>query len=87
MESNLRHRRPLFWDINENAIDKALRDSPDWVIPRIFQYGTLTDIRDVIDLYGAEKTKNILSQIKMKPLVRSMAFLFLNIDPDKRYVA
>ncbi len=85
MESNLRFRRPLFWDINENDIEKALVESPMWVIPRVFEYGSIDDIRDVIDLYGLEKAKHALLKTKMKPLTRSMAYLFLNIDPDKRY--
>ena len=85
MENNLKNRRPLFWDINENDIEKALVESPMWVIPRVFQYGSISDIRDVIDLYGLEKTKHALLKTKMKPLTRSMAYLFLNIDPEKRY--
>ena len=86
MESNLKYRRPLFWDINEKDIEKALVESPDWVVPRVFQYGTLNDIRDVINLYGKERTKRALLKIKMRPLTRSMAYLFLNIDPEERYV-
>ncbi|NOS90680.1 MAG: hypothetical protein HOP30_02050 [Cyclobacteriaceae bacterium] len=83
----LKLRRPLFWDIKESDIEKVIAESPEWVIPRVFDYGTLADIREVINLYGEEKTKEMLSRNKMKPLVRSMAYLFLQFDPEKRYAS
>ncbi|MBI3220009.1 MAG: hypothetical protein HYZ44_10885 [Bacteroidetes bacterium] len=80
-------RRPLFWDIKESDIEKVIAESPEWVIPRVFDYGTLGDIREVINLYGEEKSKEMLSRNKMKPLVRSMAYLFLQFDPENRYAS
>ena len=87
MVNKLALRKPLFWDIKEADIEKTLIESPEWVITRIFQYGTLVDIREVIDLYGEEKTKEMLTKNKMQPLVRSMAFLFLHFDPENRYAS
>lgn len=85
LTTNLRSRRPLFWDINEKDIDRVLAESDEWVIPRVFEYGSLTDIREVIRLYGKDRTRSVLSQLKLKPMSRAMAFLFLDMDQEKRY--
>ncbi len=83
--TNLRSRRPLFWDINEKDIDRALVESDEWVIPRVFEYGSLSDIREVICLYGKDRVSSVLAERKLKPMSRAMAFLFLDMDPEKRY--
>jgi hypothetical protein len=44
METNLKHRRTLFWDIPEKDIEHALVESDEWIITRVFEYGTLDDI-------------------------------------------
>ena len=87
MTTNLRFRRPLFWDIHENDIERVLLESDEWVIPRVFEYGSLEDIWDVIELYGRDKVRQVLTSQKLKPMSRAMAFLFLDIDIDKRYVS
>jgi 3-oxoacyl-ACP reductase-like protein len=83
----LEHRRPLFWDIPEHAIKTALQDSPEWVISRVFEYGSIADIDALIAFYGTEKIKTVLSTSNMKPITRSMAFLFLGFDPEGYYAA
>ncbi len=85
LKTNLRSRRPLFWDINEKDIDRALIESDEWVIPRVFEYGSLDDIRDVIQLYGSDRVKAVLGTLKLNAMSRAMAFLFLDMDPEKRY--
>jgi hypothetical protein len=81
--NNLMNRRSLFWDINENNIEKALHESEDWVIERVFEYGELNDIFDVINLYKKEKVAEVLSKAKLKPMARAMAFLFLDLETNK----
>lgn len=85
--NRLRLRRPLFWDINETQIENALGNSRLWVILRVFEYGTLDDIQDTIDMYGKENVKDaLLSEEKLEPMTRCMAFLFLDIDKEGRYI-
>ena len=86
-ETFLIKRRALFWDINEKEIDKVLSNSSDWVVNRVFEYGSLDDIREVIHFYGDDKVKKILGHSPLKPLTRAMAYLFLGIDKDGRYAA
>jgi hypothetical protein len=86
MESELRFRRPLFWDVNENDIEKTLVESDSWVVVRAFEFGTLEDIFNVIALYGKERVKDILIKEKLQPLSAAMAFLFLGVDAHKKYV-
>lgn len=75
------HSKPyLFWDIASTRIPGALVDNDDWVIVRIFEYGSLKDIQEVISLYGEAKVIKVLSTEKIRPMAASMAFLFLGID-------
>lgn len=85
MNSTLEHRRSLFWDIAENTIPSVIAHSPEWVVYRVFEYGSLADIDAVIALYGPEEVKAILGNSPMKPVTRSMAFLFLGFDPQGYY--
>lgn len=62
-----------------------LDNSPEWVISRVFEYGSIADIDQVIALYGTEKVVGILTKTTMRPITRAMAFLFLGIDSDGRY--
>lgn len=80
METNLKYRRTLFWDIPEEDIKCALAESDEWVIMRVFEYGTLNDIFDVIDLYGEQKVRAVLSTSKMPPVTRAMAYLFFDLE-------
>ena len=87
METNLKYRRPLFWDNNENDIEKALNESDEWVVARVFEYSIIDNIFDVIELYGKEKVKEILMKGKLRPVSAAMSFLFLDVDVDKKYAA
>jgi len=52
---------------------------------RVFEYGTIEDITDVIQVYGKAKVIDILSREKLKPIAASMAYLFLNVDRYGRH--
>ncbi len=72
--------RELFWDISEKNIGKALMESDEWVVPRVFEYGTLTEIAEIIRYYGKEKVTDILLKIQLKPMSKAMAWYYLNLD-------
>jgi hypothetical protein len=82
---NLISRKELFWEVDPNRIETVLRDADDWVIVRIFEYGEIDDIFDVIQLYGEEKVRAVLRKEKLKPIASVMAYLFLGIDRYNRY--
>ncbi len=86
MLCNLINKRSLFWDIDEKNIEQSLMDSGDWVIVRVFDYGDIEDIEEVIELYGVERTKKILLETNLRPMAKTMAYLFLNIDKKNEYV-
>lgn len=85
--SNLTQRKALFWEINPNRIEQVLQESDDWVIVRVFEYGEIDDIFDVIELYGEKKVKEVLSTEKLKPTAAVMAYLFLGIDRYNKYAS
>jgi hypothetical protein len=73
-------RPPLFWEVRPERIATVLRENDDWVIVRVFEYGTIEDILEVIELYGRDKCIEVLSREKLKPMTASMAYLFLGVD-------
>ena len=80
MTNPLASRRALFWEIPEQNIEQTLRECDDWVIVRVFDYGTLEDIVDVLSIYGRDKAKQVLTQTSLKPIARVMAHLFLDVE-------
>ena len=82
---NLAKRRELFWEVSENRINQVLIENDEWVIVRVFEYGTLEDIYDVIEFYGEEKTIQALKTNPLRPMASGMAFLFFRIDPHGKY--
>lgn len=85
--TKLAERRELFWDVAESEIPTLLIHAPEWVVPRVFEYGTVADIDAVIRHYGSEKVSAILHASTMRPVTRAMAFLFLGIDPAGYYAS
>jgi prophage maintenance system killer protein len=83
--SHLLKQHHLFWEIDPSMIEKALIESDDGVIPRVFEYGNFQDIYDVIDLYGEEKVKHVLSTEKLKRTATVMAYLYLGVDRYNQY--
>lgn len=86
LKTPLAERKELFWDIRPERVDAALRENDDWAIVRIFEYGKITDIFNAIEFYGPQKTASVLSREKLRPTGRVMAYLFLNVDPEHRYL-
>jgi hypothetical protein len=73
--------RALFWDVNEDRIADVLKNSKDWVTLRVFEYGTLNEIFELIELYGAPAVKEILQRAtRIKPVTRAMARLVLDLE-------
>lgn len=83
----MEEKHSLFWEVNPDEIKNILNESDDWVVVRVFEYGTVEDIFDVIKLYGAEKVKTILMREKLKPMAAVMAYLFVGVDRYKRYAS
>lgn len=83
MKNNLKSRKALFWEVNEKDIERMFIESDDWVIERVFEYGEIEDILNVIELYKKEKVTAVLSKAKLRPMARAMAFLFLDIETPK----
>lgn len=72
--------KELFWDIPEKNIPLALIQSSEWVVVRVFEYGTLEEIAEIIKFYGKEKVKELLSKSNLRPVAKAMAWLFLEVD-------
>jgi Mg/Co/Ni transporter MgtE len=85
--NNLLNRKELFWEVRPERIGDVLRDSSEWAIVRIFEYGELEDIADVIRLFGRDRVKNVLSNEKLNKVAAVMAFLFLGVDRYNRYAS
>ena len=86
-DSALVQRHELFWEISPDRILQALSENDEWVIVRIFEYGNITDIFDVIKLYGEDHVRKVLHKEKLKPTATVMAYLFLGVDRYNRYAS
>ena len=62
-----------------------LEENDDWVIVRIFEYGSIEDIKEVIRVYGKAKVIEVLRQEKLKPIAASLTYLFLHVDRYGRH--
>lgn len=47
-----------FWDVNFEKIDFDAK--ANFVICRVFEYGSLTDLKSILEFYGREKTKSAI---------------------------
>ena len=45
----------LFWDVN--IAELSFEDSPDWIIERVFDRGSLDEVISVVNYYGKENVK------------------------------
>lgn len=72
--------KELFWDIPEKDMGMAFTQSKDWVIVRVFEYGTLDEIAEIIDYYGKPMVKNALSNAMLRPVAKAMGKLFLDLN-------
>ena len=81
-KGNVELGRALFWDINERNIGQALSESDEWVVPRVFEYGTLEEINEIIQYYGRDHTRNILVRVKdgLRPMSKAMAWYYFGLD-------
>ena len=63
MKNNLNIRKDLkteyFWDVRIDDID--VRESKRLIIERILSYGTLNEIKKIINFYGEENVINTLT--------------------------
>lgn len=80
MATALTSRTALFWDVDPDDLPRVLQDSDEWVTSRVFNYGTLEDIAEVIAFYGKERTKYVLTRAPLKRVGKVMARLFLDVD-------
>lgn len=78
-------RKSLFWEVPVHRIAQVIEESPAWVVQWIFEYGSLKDVEAVILLYGADRVRELLREVPMTPMVRSMAYVFLDYDPEGYY--
>jgi hypothetical protein len=83
--NNLIFRKELFWEVDPSRIEQVLLESDDWAIVRVFEYGEIDDIFDVIEFYGEEKVKKVLRTENLKPVAAVMAYLFLGVDRYNKY--
>lgn len=55
-ETYIRRRRPLFWSVSD---DKLADISDELLVESILNYGTLDDVRELIQLLGLQETAAI----------------------------
>ena len=54
--------KSLFWDVDFDKLN--WQNSYNWIIRRVFEYGTESEILEIINYYGKAKIKAVLELIK-----------------------
>jgi hypothetical protein len=73
--------KQAFWDVDFDSID--YQKYQNWVIEKIFQFGTLSDLKEVIKFYGVEKCKDSLINAHFLRLnAISLGYLILDIPKE-----
>lgn len=55
------YRKALFWDTSMEHLDWDKNNA--WIIRRVFEYGSESEIKETIRFYGREKVQKVLSEI------------------------
>ncbi len=67
-----------FWDVDMMKLD--YEKNADYIIRKVFEYGTLDDILEITAYYGKEKAKNsLINAPYLQENTQYFASLFLNI--------
>lgn len=77
----------LFWDIEGQTPDYA--NHSEWVINRVFSYGSLEDIAEIILYYGEGKIKDVLTNepwLSKEVLYLASAILDVPLNHFKCYI-
>jgi cyanate lyase len=84
MQSPLKNRKELFWEVSPDDVESLLVNNAEWVVPRVFEYGTMYDIYDVIDLYGESRVKEVLKNSQLGDIASAIAFIIFDIPKKSR---
>lgn len=60
-----------FWDVNMDSLDE--KEHTDWIIVRVFEWGSFDDLLEVWAFYGDKRVKNALLKA---PYLTEQTWLF-----------
>jgi hypothetical protein len=70
--------KQAFWDVDFESLDYQIKGN--FVIGRVFEYGTLSDLREILKFYGFERCKEAVMSAKfLKKNAINTASLILDI--------
>ena len=70
--------KQAFWDVDFDNLD--YQNKSNFIIGRVFEYGTLMDLKEILRCYGMEKSKQaIISARFLKKNAINTASLIFNI--------
>ncbi len=68
--------RQAFWDVHFDKLD--YQNKADFIIIRVFEYGTLSDLNRTLDFYGVERSKSAILNAKFlkKNAINTASLIF-----------
>ncbi len=68
--------KQAFWDVHFDKLDYEKK--ADFIIGRVFEYGSLTDLKAILDFYGKEKSKQAIlnAQFLKKNAINTASLIF-----------
>ncbi|MFY7911995.1 MAG: DUF6922 domain-containing protein [Emticicia sp.] len=74
--------KQAFWDVDFDSLD--YEKEANWIIGRVFEWGKLSDLKNLLEFYGHKKCKDALLKA---PFLRlnaiSLGHLLLDIPKNK----
>ena len=82
-DADIIHLSPMaFWDVDMNKLD--YQRNADYIIRKVFEYGSFDDILEVTAFYGKEKVKKTLINASyLSEPTQYFSSLFLNTPRNK----
>ena len=71
-----------FWDINFPQLMLQVDEYPEYIIKRVFEYGSFKDMMEVLWYFGEEKVKDTLTNTIYLP-AKTLNFVSILLDTDK----
>ena len=73
-----------FWDVNFKKLMLEYDNYPEFIIKKVFEYGTFQDVISVVKYFGKQKVNGILTKtVYLSEKKLHFAAAFLKIDKKK----
>jgi hypothetical protein len=71
-----------FWDIDFIRLMLQVNEYPEYIIKRVFEYGSFEDMMKVLKYFGEDKVREVLTNTTYLP-AKTLNFVSILLETDK----